>query len=132
MSGHFRIYEYVVSGATLVKLAMDFEASCNGLPQKRGELRINSSGPVASLGAPGDTTPEAFSCAARTNQVASTLVESGAATIYGIKTCDTMKKARDWLASHGVAYGFHDYKASGIDRARLEAWAGKEDSAALT
>ena len=44
------------------------------------------------------------------------------ATIYGIKSCDTMKKARDWLDSHGVAYAFHDYKASGIDRAHLERW----------
>ncbi|MDQ0468638.1 ArsC family reductase [Labrys wisconsinensis] len=44
-------------------------------------------------------------------------------TIYGIKTCDTMKKARAWLEAHGVAYAFHDYKAEGIDRARLEAWA---------
>jgi arsenate reductase len=43
-------------------------------------------------------------------------------TIYGIKACDTMKKARDWLDGHGVAYGFHDYKAVGIDRARLEGW----------
>ncbi len=43
-------------------------------------------------------------------------------TIYGIKACDTMKKARDWLDQHGVAYAFHDYKAAGIDRARLEAW----------
>jgi arsenate reductase len=43
-------------------------------------------------------------------------------TIYGIKACDTMKKARDWLDGHGVAYGFHDYKAAGIDRARLEGW----------
>jgi arsenate reductase len=32
-------------------------------------------------------------------------------TIYGIKACDTMKKARDWLDGHGVAYDFHDYKA---------------------
>jgi arsenate reductase len=47
------------------------------------------------------------------------------ATIYGIKNCDTMKKARDWLGAHGVAYAFHDYKASGIDRPRLEAWAGQ-------
>jgi arsenate reductase len=47
------------------------------------------------------------------------------ATIYGIKACDTMKRARDWLAGHGVAYDFHDYKAAGIDRAHLEAWAGK-------
>ena len=46
-------------------------------------------------------------------------------TIYGIKACDTMKKARDWLAGHGVAVAFHDYKASGIDKAHLEAWAGK-------
>ena len=43
-------------------------------------------------------------------------------TIYGIKACDTMKKARDWLDAHGVAYAFHDYKVAGIDRARLEAW----------
>ena len=45
-----------------------------------------------------------------------------AITIYGIKNCDTMKKARTWLDSHGVAYDFHDYKASGIDRQRLESW----------
>jgi len=44
-------------------------------------------------------------------------------TIYGIKNCDTMKKARAWLDAHGVAYGFHDYKTEGIDRGRLEAWA---------
>ena len=43
-------------------------------------------------------------------------------TIYGIKNCDTMKKARAWLDKHGVAYAFHDYKAQGIDRGRLEAW----------
>jgi arsenate reductase (glutaredoxin) len=43
-------------------------------------------------------------------------------TIYGIKNCDTMKKARAWLDSHGIAYAFHDYKAAGIDRMRLEAW----------
>ena len=43
-------------------------------------------------------------------------------TIYGIKACDTMKKARDWLEGHGVVYAFHDYKTAGIDRARLEGW----------
>ena len=43
-------------------------------------------------------------------------------TIYGIKNCDTMKKARLWLDGHGIAYTFHDYKAEGIDRARLEGW----------
>jgi arsenate reductase len=44
-------------------------------------------------------------------------------TIYGIKACDTMKKARDWLGGHGVDYEFHDYKAQGVDRATLEVWA---------
>ena len=44
-------------------------------------------------------------------------------TIYGIKNCDTMKKARAWLDGHGVAYGFHDYKAAGIERGKLEGWA---------
>lgn len=43
-------------------------------------------------------------------------------TVYGIKNCDTMKKARVWLADHGIEYVFHDYKAEGIDRARLERW----------
>lgn len=43
-------------------------------------------------------------------------------TIYGIKACDTMKKARTWLDEHGVVHSFHDYKASGIDRASLERW----------
>ncbi|MBS0297642.1 MAG: ArsC family reductase [Proteobacteria bacterium] len=46
-------------------------------------------------------------------------------TIYGIPNCDTMKKARTWLSEHGVAYAFHDYKASGVDRATLEGWVGK-------
>lgn len=44
-------------------------------------------------------------------------------TIYGIKNCDTMKKARAWLDGRGVAYAFHDYKTAGIDRATLEGWA---------
>jgi len=44
-------------------------------------------------------------------------------TIYGIKACDTMQKARAWLSGHGVACDFHDYKTQGVDRARLEGWA---------
>ena len=43
-------------------------------------------------------------------------------TIYGIKNCDTMKKARAWLDDHGVAYDFHDYKTAGIDKATLKTW----------
>ena len=44
-------------------------------------------------------------------------------TIYGIKACDTMKKARAWLDAHGVGYVFHDYKVEGIDERRLKGWA---------
>jgi arsenate reductase (glutaredoxin) len=44
-------------------------------------------------------------------------------TIYGIKNCDTMKKARAWLDRRGVAYAFHDYKTAGIARSMLENWA---------
>jgi len=42
--------------------------------------------------------------------------------LYGIKACDTMKKARNWLDEHGLRYDFHDYKSAGIDRAHLQAW----------
>jgi arsenate reductase (glutaredoxin) len=43
-------------------------------------------------------------------------------TLFGIKACDTMKKARTWLDEHGVDYAFHDYKALGIDREHLQQW----------
>jgi Spx/MgsR family transcriptional regulator len=46
-------------------------------------------------------------------------------TIYGIKACDTMKKARAWLDGRGIAYAFHDYKAAGVDRGKLEAWSDR-------
>lgn len=48
-----------------------------------------------------------------------------AITIYGIKNCDTMKKARAWLDKAGVDYAFHDYKNAGVERDRLERWAKK-------
>ena len=44
-------------------------------------------------------------------------------TIYGIKACDTMKKARSWLDIQCVDHEFHDYKARGVERDVLEAWA---------
>ena len=44
-------------------------------------------------------------------------------TVYGIRNCDTMKKARAWFDAHKVAYAFHDYKASGVDKAKLAGWA---------
>ena len=43
-------------------------------------------------------------------------------TIYGIRNCDTMKKARAWLDGRGIDYAFHDYKKEGVERARLEGW----------
>jgi arsenate reductase (glutaredoxin) len=45
-----------------------------------------------------------------------------ATTLYGIKACDTMKKARSWLDGQGVEYRFHDYKVDSIDRAHVERW----------
>lgn len=46
-------------------------------------------------------------------------------TMYGIKNCDTVKKARNWLEAQGVAYAFHDYKAEGIDAATLARWSAE-------
>ena len=43
-------------------------------------------------------------------------------TMYGIKNCDTVKKARTWLDAHGTEYAFHDYKALGADAGKLRAW----------
>ena len=45
-------------------------------------------------------------------------------TIYGIRNCDTMKKAFDWLKANGIDYDFHDYKAKGIDADSLKTWCG--------
>ena len=46
-------------------------------------------------------------------------------TMYGIKNCDTIKRARSWLEGHKVAYQFHDYKSAGIDKPTLEGWIKK-------
>lgn len=43
-------------------------------------------------------------------------------TLYGIKACDTMKKARTWLEEHAIDHAFHDYKTQGIDRDSLNRW----------
>ena len=45
--------------------------------------------------------------------------------LYGIPNCDTIKKARAWLAEHGIDYEFHDYKKLGIDENMLRAWIGE-------
>ena len=41
-------------------------------------------------------------------------------TMYGIKNCDTIKKARRWLEAHQIEYRFHDYRADGLERAQLD------------
>jgi arsenate reductase (glutaredoxin) len=51
------------------------------------------------------------------------MTKSKTVTIFGIKNCDTMKKARGWLGKHGITYTFHDYKAEGIDNGTLGRWA---------
>ena len=48
-----------------------------------------------------------------------------ATTIYGIRNCDTMKKARAWLDTNGVAYEFHDYKVAGVEKDKLKQWSDK-------
>lgn len=44
-------------------------------------------------------------------------------TLYGIRNCDTMKKARNWLGEQGIEHAFHDYKSQGIDESLLKRWA---------
>lgn len=45
--------------------------------------------------------------------------------LYGIRNCDTVKKARSWLDARGIAYDFHDYKTAGVDEARLRGWVSR-------
>jgi arsenate reductase (glutaredoxin) len=43
-------------------------------------------------------------------------------TLYGITNCDTVKRARAWMAEHGVEYRFHDFKKAGVPEAELDQW----------
>ena len=45
-----------------------------------------------------------------------------AVTLYGIRSCDTVKKARAWLEAHAIEHTFVDYKTKGVEPARLKAW----------
>lgn len=45
--------------------------------------------------------------------------------LYGIRNCDTVRKAQAWLDARGIAYAFHDYKLAGVDADRLAAWANR-------
>ena len=42
--------------------------------------------------------------------------------VYGIPNCDTVKKARTWLESHGVAFEFHDFKKAGLTASLVKGW----------
>lgn len=53
------------------------------------------------------------------------------ATLYGIRTCDTVKKARAWLEAAGVPVAFHDYKVAGVPADRLRGWVERLGWAAL-
>lgn len=46
-------------------------------------------------------------------------------TLYGIKNCDTIRKARRWLADHDIDYEFHDFRSDGVDAAQLQSWAAE-------
>ncbi len=46
-------------------------------------------------------------------------------TIYGIKNCDTMKKAIRWLNDQGIDYQFHDYRKHGLNKKQLQNWASE-------
>ena len=48
-------------------------------------------------------------------------------TLYGIKNCDTVKKARQWLDSHGIAYRFHDFRVDGLTAAQLDDFVARSD-----
>src|ERR1700744_2705879 len=74
---------------------------------------------------PADSSYSGARIAGESSAVDSEMTKSRTVTIYGIKNCDTMKKARAWLDKHGVEYAFHDYKTAGIERERLEQWCKK-------
>jgi arsenate reductase len=59
------------------------------------------------------------------SQIAANGFRAMTITLYGIKNCDTMKKARSWLDAHEVRYALHDYKAAGVDPAVLAYWCGE-------
>jgi arsenate reductase len=44
------------------------------------------------------------------------------ATLFGIKNCDTIKKARKWLEGNGIDYQFHDFRSDGIDKNLIDSW----------
>lgn len=54
--------------------------------------------------------------------IQNTLIRIHMITLYGIKNCDTIKKARRWLETQGIDYRFHDYRVDGLDNALLQSF----------
>lgn len=52
-------------------------------------------------------------------------------TVYGIKNCDTCRKARKWLEAEGIAHSFHDFRADGLDEATVAGWLSELGDEAL-
>src|SRR6195952_1104627 len=67
-------------------------------------------------------SPHAATRSGRRALVGSTGDNPRMTTLYGIPNCDTVKRARDWLTTHGVAHAFHDFKKAGVPVDRLAAW----------
>lgn len=49
-------------------------------------------------------------------------MSSARTVVYGIPNCDTVKKARTWLETHGVAFEFHDFKKAGLTASLVKGW----------
>jgi Spx/MgsR family transcriptional regulator len=58
------------------------------------------------------------------NNTATALPPALGVSVFGIPNCDTVKKARTWLAEHGVAHTFHDFKKGGVPAGQLPRWIG--------
>jgi len=53
---------------------------------------------------------------------------ASAILVYGIPNCDTVKRARAWLAERGLEHRFHDFKKAGVPPQRLDAWLASPDA----
>lgn len=52
-------------------------------------------------------------------------------TLYGIKNCDTVRKARRWLDNHNISYDFHDFRADGLSKTKVNQWLKEIDQETL-
>ncbi len=101
------------------------QGQCQGSPAEPGHQHHDGDGEkstVNSMVGPGCKDAQSLGVSYRPAERPIRKESKMPITIYGIKNCDTMKKARAWLDSHGVAYDFHDYKTAGIAKDKLKGW----------